>query len=45
MSGVIVDLIYRVNAVPLAGDEAVGTGFNLTARGASMRWWLPVRLV
>jgi len=33
MSGVVVDLIYRVRRVPLAGEEADVTGFDTTTGG------------
>ncbi len=33
MSGVIVDLVYRVDAVPLAGDEAIVSDFTISAGG------------
>ena len=33
MSGVIVDLLYRVEAVPLPGEEAIVTGFAVSAGG------------
>lgn len=33
MSGVVVDLIYRVRRVPLAGEEADVTGFDMAAGG------------
>lgn len=33
LSGVIVDLVYRVEQVPLAGEEAIVSGFHMSAGG------------
>ena len=33
ISGVVVDLIYSVDAVPLAGEEAVVSGFEIAPGG------------
>ncbi|MEM6823567.1 MAG: ribokinase, partial [Pseudomonadota bacterium] len=33
MSGVVVDLLYQVEAVPSAGEEAIVNGFDLAPGG------------